>query len=220
MLEEERERIKKEGRLGKEEREKIKKRIEESKEGKRKKFRLGKACMEYALPIWNKEYKYNQRPAYLIQITEDYIKQKVSKSSIEKEFWEFCIDDLKYFQYKPGKEKYACITRAAAVICYEYLSKEIPSNSKIYSYISSDLEDAITLEWREAEVGWDSAALIGLAMEKEKEKEYWLWYIEKVEELLKEKEEERIFTEQEKEVTDYLNNQNFDSVFEEELPFL
>lgn len=218
MLEEEREKIKKEGRLGKEEREKIKERIEESKEGRRKKFRLGKACIKYALPIWNQEYKYNQRPAYLIQITEDYIKQRLSKSSVEKEFWDFCTNDLGYFQYKEGKERYACITRAAAVICYEYLSKEIPFNPDICNFISSDLEMRITLEWREAEIGWDSAALIGLAMEK-KEKEYWLWYIEKVEELLKEKEEDRSFIEPEIEVIDYLNNINFKFSSEEEFPF-
>lgn len=86
--------------------------------------------------------------------------------------------------YSKKKNSY-CITRAAALICYESLPKQ--DCSKLYHSIEWCLENLAFHYEKEA---WDSAALIGLAVGEEKEKEYWLWYIEKVKELLEEAEEE------------------------------
>lgn len=203
MLEKELETIKKEGKLRKEQREQIEKRIKERKGGRKKKFRLGKASIKYVMPIWNEKNKYNQRPAYLIQLTEDYLEQKVKEEIVEKELEQYCEEDLERFINLEEERKYSYIARAAALICYESLTKENASNSKIRYWIKNSLEYAILLECQEEL--WDSAALIGLAMEKE-EKEYWLWYIEKVKELLEEKEEDStIFAETEAKIFDLTN---------------
>lgn len=229
MLEEELKTIKEEGKLRKEQREQIKKRIEESKGGSKKKFRLGKACIEYIMPIWNKKYKYNQRPAYLIQLTEEYFAQNVKEEIVEKELEQYCTEDLEWIIN--GELEYACITRAAALICYESLSKENSSNSEIHYWINYYLKRSFnylkvsinylkgsSLLESEEEL-WDSAVLIGLVMEKEEEKEYWLWYIEKVKELLEEKEkEEAISTKTEIEICDLANKNNDKKSFLEDFP--
>lgn len=94
MLEEERKTIKEEGKLKKEQREQIEKKIKERKGERKKRFRLGKACMEYIMPIWNKECRHNQRPAYLIQLTEEYFKHNVRKEIVKQELKRYCLEDL------------------------------------------------------------------------------------------------------------------------------
>lgn len=154
-----------------------------------RRVKLAQACVKRLLPIWNEYRKGDRRPFYILKLIDSYLKDEITRNRLHKEIFEgsmynfgICVQSI---SQSVGKD-YIEVGKIAihAVIIALHDDKNL--------YIERTDNDPLDL-LEESDIAYYTYFLYNLYIQYdektsriEKEKEYWLWYINEVEYLMEE----------------------------------
>lgn len=156
-----------------------------------RRVKLARACVKRILPIWNKYRKGDRRPFYILKLVDSYLKGEITNNRLQEifdgsilKFDEFASSTSESGSCKNYMEVGGMATRIVRMALYDdrnlYIERtdndpvDLINDYDIARYIYFLYDIYIQYDEKKSRI--------------EKEKEYWLWYINEVEDLMEESE--------------------------------